>query len=187
MLPRDPVTSQKEILPAEALSSGTDLSMAKRELEVLRDAQEAASHRVKVLMGCNWVGKCFKTFAFRSLPSIGFNRHWSPWTSSWRNALFESWRNGFHLLSSSQISWSWREQTTYCQQDQPGTRTPQSSALPSTRTIFMSMVDFAESRRKSRLKSPPWRRCQLWNCDGIQVGPDRSESRFSVSQSIFSI
>ena len=46
------MTSLKEILPAEALSSGTDLSMAKRELEVLRDAQEAASHRVKVLMGC---------------------------------------------------------------------------------------------------------------------------------------
>ena len=31
----------------EALSSGTDLSMAKRELQVLRDAQEAASQRVQ--------------------------------------------------------------------------------------------------------------------------------------------
>jgi hypothetical protein len=36
--------------PPEALSSGTDLSMAKRELQVLRDAQEAASQRVQALV-----------------------------------------------------------------------------------------------------------------------------------------
>jgi len=49
----DKEARQLRLALADALSSGTDLSMAKRELEVLRDAQEAASHRVKALESVN--------------------------------------------------------------------------------------------------------------------------------------
>ncbi|CAJ1403607.1 unnamed protein product [Effrenium voratum] len=49
----DKEARQLRLALADALSSGTDLSMAKRELEVLRDAQEAASQRVKALESVN--------------------------------------------------------------------------------------------------------------------------------------
>ncbi|CAJ1342007.1 unnamed protein product, partial [Effrenium voratum] len=49
----DKEARQLRLALADALSSGTDLSMAKRELEVLRNAQEAASQRVKALESVN--------------------------------------------------------------------------------------------------------------------------------------
>ena len=50
----------RSLKPPEALSSGTDLSMAKRELQVLRDAQEGASQRVQAQMGKKTVGNVWK-------------------------------------------------------------------------------------------------------------------------------
>jgi len=49
----DKEARQLRLALADALSSGTDLSTAKRELEVLRDSQAAASQRVKVLEDVN--------------------------------------------------------------------------------------------------------------------------------------
>eukprot|EP00441_Pelagodinium_beii_P037890 CAMPEP_0197638870 /NCGR_PEP_ID=MMETSP1338-20131121/13669_1 /TAXON_ID=43686 ORGANISM="Pelagodinium beii, Strain RCC1491" /NCGR_SAMPLE_ID=MMETSP1338 /ASSEMBLY_ACC=CAM_ASM_000754 /LENGTH=510 /DNA_ID=CAMNT_0043211523 /DNA_START=73 /DNA_END=1603 /DNA_ORIENTATION=- len=49
----DKEARQLRLALADALSSGTDLSTAKRELEVLRDSQEAAAQRAKALEGVN--------------------------------------------------------------------------------------------------------------------------------------
>ncbi|CAK8989441.1 unnamed protein product [Durusdinium trenchii] len=49
----DKEARQLRLALADALSSGTDLSMAKHELEVLKDAQESASQRVKALESVN--------------------------------------------------------------------------------------------------------------------------------------
>eukprot|EP00438_Fugacium_kawagutii_P017489 Skav217985 [mRNA] locus=scaffold496:493390:503971:- [translate_table: standard] len=43
------LTAAKAAEGADALSSGTDLSMANKELQVLRDAQQAASQRVQAV------------------------------------------------------------------------------------------------------------------------------------------
>eukprot|EP00930_Biecheleria_cincta_P006243 TRINITY_DN107227_c0_g1_i1.p1 TRINITY_DN107227_c0_g1~~TRINITY_DN107227_c0_g1_i1.p1 ORF type:complete len:498 (-),score=156.18 TRINITY_DN107227_c0_g1_i1:54-1547(-) len=49
----DKETRQIRLALADALSSATDLSMAKRELEILRESQEAASQRVRDLEKVN--------------------------------------------------------------------------------------------------------------------------------------